>query len=254
MTLNAIPRYGLAARQPLALVVLVVAVAAGLTVALWLLPLGLLAYAAMVYLGARDPQLAAQPAPPPRPSRPRLSSPALRTQLDVIERTQQEIARSASAAGGALARLLMPIVEQSRELVEEAYLLSDKGQTIERYLAGVDAKAIEREIDGLGRQVQLTQDSYTRDQIKQTLAQRQEKLDNVRDLETYNGRILAQLQHIAASLDNVLADTVRLRTADAASADSATNQVARRLSDLKSDMDTFQKVLDTALSQSGAMP
>jgi cell division septum initiation protein DivIVA len=254
MTSNAVARYGLAARQPLALAVMVVAVAAGLTVALWLLPLGLLAYTAMVYLGARDPQLAVQPAAPPRPSRPRLSSPALRTQLDVIERTQQEIARSASAAGGALARLLMPIVEQSRELVEEAYLLSDKGQTIERYLAGVDAKAIKREIDGLGRQMQLTQDSYTRDQIKQTLAQRQEKLDNVRDLETYNGRIVAQLQHIAASLDNVLADTVRLRTADAASADSATNQVARRLSDLKSDMDTFQKVLDTALSQSGAMP
>ena len=254
MTLNAAPRYGRAARQPLALAVLVVAIVAGFTVALWLLPLGLLAYAAMVYLGARDPQLASQPAPLPRPSRPRLSSPALRTQLDVIERSQQEIARSTSAAGGALARLLMPIVEQSRELVEEAYILSDKGQTIERYLAGVDARAIEREIDGLGRQMQLTQDSYTHDQIEQTLAQRQEKLNNVRDLETYNGRIVAQLQHIAASLDNVLADTVRLRTADAASADSATNQVARRLSDLKSDMDTFQKVLDTALSQSGAMP
>ncbi len=66
------------------------------------------------------------------------------------------------------------------------------------------------------------------------------------------GRILAQLQNISASLDNVLAETVRLRTADAVSADTATNQVAQRLSDLKSDMDAFQMVLDTALAQSRA--
>jgi cell division septum initiation protein DivIVA len=254
MALNPTPKYGLAARQPLALVVLVVAVAAGLTVTLWLLPLGLLAYAAMVYFGARDPQLQRRSVAPARPIRPRLSSPTFRTQLDVIERTQQEIGRSAAQAGGPLARLLAPIAEQARQLVEEAYVLSDKGQTIERYLATVDARAIEREIDGLGRQMQLTQDQYTREQMAETLKQRAEKLTNVRDLQTYNGRIVAQLQNIAASLDNVLADTVRLRTADAASADSTTNQVAQRLSDLKSDMEAFQRVLDTALSQSGAAP
>ena len=80
-----------------------------------------------------------------------------------------------------------------------------------------------------------------------------EKIQNVRDLDTYIGRISAQLQNISASLDNVLAETVRLRTADAASANSTTRQVARRLADLKSDMDAFQAVLDTALARSGAM-
>jgi cell division septum initiation protein DivIVA len=232
----------------------VVACAAGITIALWLLPLGLLAYAAMVFFSAHDPQLAARVSAPPRPARPRLSSPTFRTQLAVIEHTQQEISRSAAAAGGPLVRLLTPIATQARELVEEAYILSDKGETIERYLATVEPAAIQREIDGLGRQMQLTQDQYTREQMAETLKQRQEKLSNVSDLQTYNGRIVAQLQHIAASLDNVLADTVRLRTADAASADSTTNQVAQRLSELKSDMDAFQRVLDTALTQSGATP
>lgn len=75
----------------------------------------------------------------------------------------------------------------------------------------------------------------------------------MRDLDTFIGRISAQLQNINASLDNVLAETVRLRTADAASADSTTSQVARRLADLKSDMDAFQSVLDTALARSGAV-
>ncbi len=68
---NPTPAYALAARRPLALLVLAVALAAGLTVALWLLPLGLLAYVAMVLLAARDPELVALAQ---RPARPRLSS------------------------------------------------------------------------------------------------------------------------------------------------------------------------------------
>ena len=85
--------------------------------------------------------------------------------------------------------------------------------------------------------------------LRQALVERQQ---NARDLETFSGRIIAQLQNISANLDNVLAETVRLRTADAVSADAATNQVAQRLNDLKADMDAFQQVLDTAITQTNA--
>ncbi len=251
MSLNTPPAYGLAARQPLALIVVVIAIIAGITIAIWLLPLGLLVYAAMVYLGAQDPTLRTYTPPPPRITRPKLTSPTFKTQLDAIERTQQEIARSAAQAGGPLVRLLAPISDQAHELVQESYTLTDKGQTIERYLTTVDTRAIQQEIQGLDRQIGMTQDQYTREQLEETRRQRQEKLNNVRDLDTYIGRINAQLQNIGASLDNVLADTVRLRTADSASADVTSNQVAQRLTDLKSDMDAFQAVLDTALGQAG---
>jgi chromosome segregation ATPase len=247
--MNPNPAYGLAARQPLALIVLLIAFAAGLTIAIWLLPLGLLAYAAMVYLGAHDPALKFQVPPPPRVVRPKLTSPTFKAQLDSIERTQQEIGRSASQTNAALMRLLTPINDQARELVQESYGLSDKGQTIERYLATIDRNGIQREIKSLDNQISATQDQYTREQLQETRRQREEKLSNVRDLETYIGRITAQLQNIGATLDNVLADTVRLRTADAASADATSNQVAQRLTDLKSDMDAFQRILDTAMSQ-----
>src|SRR5690349_8604311 len=93
------PAYGFAARRPLALLVLVIAIVAGLTIALWLLPLGLLAYLAVVFLSARDPDLQALAQ---RPARPRLSSQTFRTQLGAIERTQQEIGRSVAQASGAL--------------------------------------------------------------------------------------------------------------------------------------------------------
>lgn len=241
--------YLFAARRPIALLVLAAALAAGLTVALWLLPLGLLAYAAIVYLLARDPDLAALAA---RPTRPRLTSQTFRAYLSAIERTEQEIGRSTSQAAGPLGRLLMPIGAQARELVSESYLLCDKGQVIETYLAGTNQRALQDQINGLDRQIAATGDTYTRQQLQETRQAFAERQANARDLETYVGRIVAQLQNISANLDNVLAETVRLRTADAVSADAATNQVAQRLSDLKSDMDAFQQVLDTAITQSGA--
>lgn len=241
--------YLFAARRPIALLVLLAALAAGLTVALWLLPLGLLAYAAIVYLLARDPDLAALAA---RPTRPRLTSQTFRAYLSAIERTEQEIGRSTSQAAGPLGRLLMPIGAQARELVSESYLLCDKGQVIETYLAGTNQRALQDQINGLDRQIAATGDTYTRQQLQETRQAFAERQANARDLETYVGRIVAQLQNISANLDNVLAETVRLRTADAVSADAATNQVAQRLSDLKSDMDAFQQVLDTAITQSGA--
>lgn len=120
----------LAARQSLAIIVLIVALVAGLTVATWLLPLGVLAYVIMVFFGMRDPVLIdAARRPPPTP-RPRLASPTFRAQIEAIERTQQEIARSAAQSGGPLARLLLPIADQGRELVEEAYILADKGRSL----------------------------------------------------------------------------------------------------------------------------
>ncbi|GAB4207217.1 MAG: hypothetical protein OHK0022_35180 [Roseiflexaceae bacterium] len=240
------PAYGHAARQPHALAVLVVAVLAGLTVALWLLPLGLLVYGATVYLAARDPDLIVESR---RPDRPRLSSPTFRSYLEAIERTQQEIGRSVTQAVGPLFRLLGPIGSQARELVEEAYVLCDKGQIIESYLATINQRDLQTRINDINRQLASTQDGYTRSQLEETRAALAEKQQNARDLETYVGRIVAQLQNISASLDNVLAETVRLRTADAASADTATNQVAQRLSDLKADMDAFQQVLDSAITR-----
>lgn len=239
----------IAARQPLAIFVLVTAIVAGLVIYWWLLPLGLLAYAAMVFLAGRDPTITIVRQ---RVSRPRLTSPTFKAQLDAMERTQKELQRSVSQARGPVGRLLARIGDQTGDLIEQAYTLCDKGQVIESYLARVNPQELQQRISATDRQIASTTDPYTLQQLQETRDALAEKQRNAADLRTYIGRIQAQLQNIHASLDNVLAETVRLRTADAIAADSATNQVAQRLADLKSDMDTFQRVLDSALA--GATP
>jgi hypothetical protein len=236
----------IAARRPLALAVLGVALIAGLTVAIWLLPLGLIAYAAAVLLAARDPNLAVEAARPV--PLPRLSSPTFRAVIAEIDRSQHEVEQSAAAAPGPLANALRPVIAQSRELVTEAHDLASKGQIIEQYLAASNPRQLQDQINGIDIQISNTKDSYTLQQLQETRGALADRQRNATDLETYIGRINAQLANIDASLDNVLAETVRLRTADAVAASSMSGQVADRLRDIKADMDAFQRVLDSAMT------
>ncbi len=199
------PVYGLAARQPLAIAVLLVGLVAGLTIFLWLLPLGLQVYLAMVWLVARDPVLVAAAR---RPRRTQQVSPTFQLQIATIDRTSQEIQRSVSQGSGAASRLLLRVGEQTGALVALAHELCAHGQQIEHQLA-------------------------TKKVPPADVARRQGLIE----------RIQVQLQHIAANLDSVLAETVRLRIADAASADDLIEEMATRLDPLRAEVEGFKQSL-----------
>lgn len=244
MSKNTIDALRIAALQPLNLLVLVAAIFGGLSMTIWWLPLGIIVYIAATWLAARDPLLTA---PPPAP-RPRITSPTLRAAISEIERSQREVERAASAAQGPLTGLLSNIVQQTRDLVAEAYLLADKGQVIERYLATNDMQRIAQQLTQLDWQISATFDPFTRQQLEERQQALRDQQRHIQDLSTYISRIQAQLANIDASLDTTLAEIIRLRTADAVAMASASGAVQQRLVDLRSDMEVFRKVLDTAMT------
>lgn len=235
--------------RPLNLLVLLAAIASGATVGIWLLPLGLIAYGLAVWLAGRDP-LAARQAQRPKPAK--LSSVTFRTIVEEIDRSQRSVGDAVSQAEGPLARVLGSVLTQTEELVDQVHLLASKGQLIEQYLGANSPAQLQNQIDNLDIQLSSTSDAYTVQQLQDTRRALVDRQNNARALETYIGRIMAQLTNIDANLDNVLSEVIRLRTADAVSADSTSNEVAQRLSDLNADMTAFQTILDTALTQSGA--
>lgn len=237
-------------RRPLFIAVLLVAILAGLIIVWWLLPLGLLIYTLAVVLASRDPQViqTAQRSA----ARQRLTSTTFRALVSEIDRVQSEVARSIGETSGPLLALLRTITTQTDELVQQAHELAEKGQIIEQYLSQLDQRKLQDEISRIEVQLPRTSDTYTRQQLEEARAALNDRRANAAALETYVGRITAQLHNISANLNNVLSETIRLRTADAVSADSTTNQVADRLRDLNADMSAFQRMLDTALVQSGA--
>jgi chromosome segregation ATPase len=237
-----------AARQPLAIGVLLVALFTGLTVAIWMLPLGLLTYGVVVALAARDPQLAAtaQRSAP----RTRLSSKTFRALMKDIADAQHEVERSISQAEGPLSQLLQKVKDQTHELVNQAHVLAQKGQIIEDYLEEIDFQQLDANIHELDMKINRTTDGYILQQLEETRIALIKRQRHARDLQTFIKRIMAQLENIKANIDSVQAEIVRLRTADVVSADSSSNQVADHLRNLNADMSAFRQVLDTALQDS----
>ncbi|WP_298821800.1 hypothetical protein [Chloroflexus sp.] len=233
-----------AALQPINILALVAAIFGGVTLTIWWLPLGVGVYAIAVWLAARDPLLTA---PPPLP-RPRITSSRLRAIITEIERSQREVERTARAAQGPIAGLLSNIVTQTRDLVMEAYFLADKGQMIERYLANSNEERLSQQIQQLDWQISATIDTFTRQQLEERRQSLQAQRQHIYDLANHLNRIQAQLANIDASLDTTLAEIVRLRAADAVAMASTSGAVQQRLADLRSDMEVFRKVLDTAMT------
>jgi hypothetical protein len=241
--------FALAARHPLALAVLSGAIAAGLLVAIWLLPLGLLVYGAMVALTARDPRMEARAA---RPERPRVIAPAFKQPLDQIEQSGREIERLVGETKGPLARLIGPIAEQARELLTQSYGLAQKGSVIDQFLASTQPGKVRQQIAEVDGQLPRVSDDYTRQQLEETRQALLEQENNIAALHTYRERIVAQLNNVAANLSRVYTDTLRLRAAEATDVTSESGEVAERLSNLTADVDAFQQVLEGAIGQAGA--
>ncbi len=240
-----------AARQPLFIIVLVVAIVAGIVVELWMLPLGILVYVLSVGLASRDPSL--QTRVQQQQQRQGLTSETFLTRVAEIERSRDAALNALRKTGGPVADRLLPTVEpQTRELVDQAYVLARKGQDIERYLSQVNAQQLQQQINQIGERIKRTSDQYTIDQLEGTRKALVNQYDSAKALHTYIGRIHSQLDNIDANLDAMPAQFMRMRASDV-DANMASSQVAQNLGDLNADMHSFVSMLDSALDQSGAV-
>jgi DNA repair exonuclease SbcCD ATPase subunit len=238
------------ARQPLHIAVLLVAIVTGLLVESWLLPLGIIVYVAAVVIASRDTTLQVKAAQ--QASRQGITSTTFNSKLDEIERSQAEVIKALQRTGGPAAARLAPSLEpQTRELVEQAYTLAQRGQDIEHYLSRFNRSTLQDQIKRLDQRVQRTTDQYTIDQLQSTREALERQLENAQVLETYIGRIKSQLDNIDANLDAMPAQLMRMHASDVDST-TASSQVAQHLSDLNADMSAFVSVLDNALNQTRA--
>lgn len=236
----------MAARHPLFLAVLVVAVIAGLLAEPWLFPLGLVVYAVSVGLASRDAGMLAQRAQ--QEKRRDLTSPTFRTKIAEIERSRDEALQALRKTGGPVARQLATIEPQTRELVDQAYTLARKGQDIEMYLARVDYHHLQDQINQIDQRIAQASDDYILNQLQSTRQERVSQLEAAQVLETYIGRVISQLDNIDANLDSMPAHFARMRASDV-DASIASSEVARNLDSLNADMHAFVGMLDTALNQ-----
>lgn len=240
----------MAARQPLAIAVVVVAILTGLLIVPWMLPLGIIVYILVVFIASRDETLRTAQAEQRKLAT--LTSQTFLGKINRIKHAQDDVENALGHVKGHLAqRLGERVLPQTEALIARAYTLAQKGQTIEEYLNQVNYHQLQRRINEVDNQIDRTTDSYTIDQLQGTRKALVEQLNSAKALETYIGRINSQLDNIDANLNTIPAQIMHMSTSDV-DATMASSQVAQHLSDVTADMDAFVGMLDTALSQTRA--
>lgn len=237
----------IAARKPLFLLVVVVAIITGLFVEMWLLPLGIIVYLTAVVLASRDTQLVARVAQQSRQQN--LSSPTFLAKVKEIERVRGDVLRALKRTGGPVEARLAPSIEpQTRDLLQQAYTLAARGQDIEQYLEKVNFRHLQDRINHVDQRIAQTSDQYTIGQLESTRQALQSQLQNAQILETYIGRINSQLENINANLGAMPAQFMRMQATDVDTS-MASTQIEQSLNDMSADMNAFVSMLDNALNQ-----
>ena len=239
-----------AARKPLFLAVLAVAVFTGLLVSRILFVVGLIVYVVAVLLAAQDRSMIEQQQL--RTKRRGLTSQTFLYKITLIELAEREVRKTIEDAGSDLRRMLQATLEpQTRELVDQSYQLAQKGQQIEQYLQRANLAGLNQRINELQQRIKNTSDQYTREQLEQTYKALVGQRDSAQALQTYIGRITSQLENILANVQAMPAQILRMRASDV-DAQMMSSQVANQISDLNNDMQAFVSVLDSAIGQTSA--
>jgi hypothetical protein len=223
---------------PLNLAMLGVSIAAALIAAWWLLPLGLLLWAIMVFAVANHPEVKFR-------WRTRNRAPLARRfqrYFDRIARAQLNVFNSLNAAPDRMQRALQPVQKEVDELTEYAHSLSVRMTTLENYRlvsqSKLDAGMDQRQIDSALKDVDdpLVEREYAESQ--QALHNHVSELDAVsRQLD----RVEAQLLSLANEMDTIVTELIRLQTLDPRDAARHMPRLIERLRAERQELETFEQ-------------
>ena len=194
--------------NPINLAMLGVAAAAGLCAAWWLFPLGLVFWAVMFFRVARDPVVQIDHGVQSRsPLAPRFQS-----KFDRIERLQIRLFRNLSSADSSARKSLQPIQEKANALTEQAYRLCLRVSALENYRLISDLKdntALEKA--NLTDQLAKATDPHLQQEYIQALESLDQRMMKRKQVNTFLDRLDAQLNGLGNTLEEILAETLRLQ-------------------------------------------
>ncbi len=225
--------------NPLNLVTLALAVAAGLCAAWWLFPVGVLVWGLMVIFIANDPsrrinyQMEARAA---------ALSPRFQKIYDKVVRSQVRIFNTLNSADGRTRRALEPVHVEVEALTNQVYQLCQRMTGPENYIKVSQANT---DLQGERALLVLSLDGITDPVVKREKTEALQSLDNrikqVKQVTQLLDRVEAQSTSVSNSLDAALADIIRLQALGAAQAEKQTAPLIQQLRDQISQLKAFEE-------------
>lgn len=219
------------------------AVAAAAAHSLPLLALGAAAYGALVAwdLTTRRKPVPFEKLPDPR----RLRDPDARRAVESLLESQRALAAVLQESPDAVARYLEMALGTASELEDRAGRLALRQDELSQYLAGADAKAVQRALESLRAQAARTADAEARAQFAEAAAARETQLQTLQELRDARDRVAGHLSRIVATYEALPARVVHMRALDAQAADAAGGDLGQDLDRVNHEIAAFEETLKT---------
>jgi hypothetical protein len=214
--------------HPLNLLMLVLAIVAGLLAAWWLFPLGLVLWVVMVITVSRDPSLRISHTMHSRDPLARRFQPY----FDRIERAQISVFNSLASAPSQTRKVLQPVQEELEVLTSSAYQLCRRMTALENYRLVADSTSdLSAELQQVNEAIDRAGDPRVRQEYEESRRSLVERIARVKLATTELDRVEAQLLGLSNEMDGLVAEVIRLQAAGPAEAE---RQILRLLAELRS--------------------
>lgn len=195
--------------NPINVFMLVLSVVAGLLSAWWLFPIGLLLWAVMVLMVARDPGTKIREGFSDRPA----VAQRFRKTTDRISRSQIRLYNTIQQTSSQHQRAFQPLMAGVNILTDNAFNLAERMTIIENHRITSENKSeINERINAAKMELVLKEDDEALRQEQESIIRSlQSRLDKITGLEKNLDRAEAQLKSMLSELENALTEVVRLQ-------------------------------------------
>lgn len=212
--------------HPLNIVMMGLAVFAGLFSAWWLFFVGVVLWGVMVVGVAKDRSLhinyeIQQRAP---------LAQRFQTQFKRIERAQIDIFNSIDPAPSRTRKVLQPVQDAANALTNKAHALCQRMTAMENYRVVSQSQTdLSTDLAHLEGIIELTDDAVVRREYEASRLAMQDRLAKLETAEKQLARVEAQLVSVANEMESIVAEVVRLQALGPESASAYTPELLTRL-------------------------
>jgi len=224
--------------HPLNLLMVGLAVGAGLISAWWLFPVGLLFWLIMVVAVYREPSLRMSHQ---MQSRKPLAQ-RFQQYFDRIERAQLGVFNSLASAPKRMQRTLQPLQAELEALTRQVYRLCQRMTGLENYRLVSQSRAdLQTDLQHITDKLEQAKDPVIRreyEESRQAIAARLTKLETV---STQLERVEAQLLSLANEMDGVVTEVIRLQAMGPEDAARFVPDLAQQLQEQRTSLQAFER-------------
>lgn len=214
--------------DPLNLMILVVAAAAGLLAAWWLFPLGLLFWLIMMIALTRDPGFRLNHASANRAP----LAQRYQAQYNAIKHAQIDFWNAVSSFNASTRPELQPILNAVNDLVDEVYTLCQRMSALENYrLVSTLNSNLQDEANQLAAKIDKAADPAVKREFQEALAAMQNRIAKLQEASTRLDKVDAELSGVTNDLNSEVTEILQLQSLPHDQISTRIPEITRKLED-----------------------